>query len=488
MPRSTWPLLLAVLLAGCSVGGESRKKPAAAAEGPAATPLVSRPDLRPPAVSVDRAPERAGRRLIFVSPRIEKPDRDKRTNQQGALALDERGRTVLFRPAGGEPVTDVRVQRYRGRPVLTWWQGAASKLGIGRGQGIIVDSSYQTIATVQAGNGETHDLHEFLLTPRGTALLTIYSRVRRDLRPLGGRADAQVTQGIVQEVDVESGRVLFEWESIDEIAPSESHHPLPKGKDDSYDYFHINSVEEDADGDLVISARHTSAIYKVDRQTGRLEWRLGGKRSDFEMGPGTDFGLQHDARWVGPDRLQLFDNTSEEKPGPSSVKVLRLDTERMRATLERRLEQPDGMRAESQGNAQALPDGSVMVGWGSAGAFSLFDARDELVFDAHLPAHFDSYRAYIAPWVGRPATRPAIRVRDEEGQVTAWVSWNGATEVRGWQLLAGPSREGLRPVGGVTEWQGLESTLVRMTEEKYVAVAALDADGREIGRSEAVPR
>ena len=478
------PLLLAALLGGC---GGSDRKPAAAGPSPPVAPLVSRPDLRPPRVAVDRAPERPDGRLIFVSPRLENVPRDGRTHQQGALALDGRGRTVWFRPvADGEPVTDLRVQRYRGRPVVTWWQGAATKLGIGRGVGVIADSAYRRIATVRAGNGETADLHEFLLTRRGTALLTIYSRVRRDLRALGGRAGALVTQGIVQEVDVESGRVLFEWESIDEVAPDESYQQLPKGPDDSYDYFHVNSVEEDAEGDLLISARHTSAIYKVDRRTGRLEWRLGGRRSDFELGPGADFGLQHDARWLAPDLLQLFDNTSEERPGPSSVKVLRLDARRMRATLERRLAQPHAMRAKTQGNGQPLPDGGVMAGWGSTGAFSRFGRDGRLVFDAHLPAHYDSYRAYLHEWVGRPAVPPALRVRREKEQVTAWASWNGATEVRGWRLLAGPAPDALQPVGGVTAWQNLETTLTRMTDEPYLAVAALDGEGRELARSPAV--
>ena len=453
---------------------------------PGADPLRSRPDLQPPPVSVDVQARRPGNRVIFVSPRMEKVKRDGPTHQQGALAVDERGRTVWFSPGpDDQPRTDVRVQRYRGRPVLTWWEGAATQFGIGRGRGVIVDQSYRQIATVQAGSGETLDLHEIRLTSRGTALLAIYSRDRRDLRPIGGKRNAQVTQGIVQEVDVESGRVLFEWKSLDHVDPAESVRPIDQPPLDSYDYFHINSVAEDRDGDLLVSARHTNAVYKVDRDTGEVIWRLGGKKSDFDVAPDAQFALQHDAQRMRGGLLRLFDNGAEEGV-PSSVKYLRLDMRRMRATLARRLPQPDGMWAESQGNADAAGGGETVVGWGSIGAFSVFGPGERLLFDAHLPAEYDSYRAYMDRWVGRPAVPPALEAEREGGQVTVWASCNGATEVRAWQVLAGPSPNLLEPVGRPAPWTGLETAIVRATPGPYVAVAALGADGRRLRRSAAI--
>lgn len=467
--------------------------PAAAAPAPADTvaAMRSRPDLRPPAVSIDVAPDRPGEELILLSPRLENFPRDRATHQQGALALDGQGRTVWFRPApDGQPITDVRVQSYRGEPVLTWWQGAASKIGIGRGHGVIVDRSYRTVATVQAGNGQTADLHELLLTPRGTAYLTIYSRARRDLSGMGGLQNAQVTQGIVQEVDVESGRVLFEWKSLDHVDPEESYRPAPTEADESFDYFHINSVDEDADGNLLISARHTSGVYKVDRDTGEVIWRLGGKRNDFEMGPGAEFGLQHDARQISGGLVQIFDNADEAKDGEtqvaSSVKRLRLDTDRMRATLVQEFRHPDGMWAESQGNAGELEGGGVIAGWGSTGSFTRFAPDGTVVLDGHLPSNYDSYRAYVGEWTGRPAKQPAVDVRREKEQVSVAASWNGSTEVAAWQVLAGPAPERLEPLGAPARWAGLETRTVRATPERFVAVAALDSDGRTLATSRAV--
>jgi len=486
-------VVVAVAVAGAIVvtsGGDDAVKKAVRPgprPAPSTPPLRSRPGLRPPPVTVDVAPARPDRRLVLVTPRMEQRARDGASHDQGALALDQRGRTVWFRRAAdGEPITELRVQRYRGQPVLTWWEGAASKYGVGRGQAVIVDQSYRTVKTVQAGNGKTADLHEFELTSRGTALVTIYSRERRDLRALGGARNAQVTEGVVQEIDVESGRVLFEWHSLRQVRPSESYREVPKSAADSYDYFHINSVSQDADGNLLVSARHTSAVYKVDRRTGRIIWRLGGKRSDFTMAPGARFSFQHDARRLADGSLRIFDNRAPDAPRrPSSVKVLRLDMRRMRATLVRRFEQPDGMWAESQGNAQSTGDGGVFVGWGSTGAFSWFDARGRVLFDAHLPAEYDTYRARLMRWTGRPAAPPAIAARRERDQVTVWASWNGSTEVRAWQLLAGPSPRRLRPVGRPAQWNGLETAIVGQTKSPFVAVAALGARGGTLRRSKA---
>jgi len=465
--------------------------PRASADTAAAEPR-SRPDLDPPLITVDEASAAPdAHALIFLSPRMENPRRDSARQQQGALALDGEGRTVWFRPAkDGEPVTDLRVQTYRGEPVLTWWHGAASKMGVGRGEGVIVDDRYRTIATVRAGNGLTADLHEFLLTDRGTAFVTIYSRARRDLTGIGGLPDAQVTQGIVQEIDVETGRVLFEWRSLDHVEPSEGMRPPPTKPQESYDYFHINSVEELPDGDLLISARATSAIYRVDRETGNVVWRLGGKQNDFDMGPGTTFGLQHDARDLGDGVVQVFDNAHEAKDGErqraSSVKRIALDEQAMTARLVQRFDQPDDMWAESQGNAHPLDGGGVMVGWGSAGAFTRFDADGRVLLDAHLPAEYDSYRAYLERWEGTPVEPPAIDAVRDGDQVTIVASWNGATEIDSWQVLAGPRPDDLEPVGGTTEWAGLETRIVRATEDPFVAVAALDAAGRTLDTSPAV--
>jgi hypothetical protein len=356
---------------------------------------------------------------------------------------------------------------------------------------VIVDESYNEIATVTAGNGLTGDIHEFLITPRDTALITVYERRPWDLSPVGGPKDGEIFEGVIQELDIASGRVLFEWHSSDHIRPDEStQKPPPADGGDAappFDYFHINSVEEDVDGNLLLSARHTNAVYRISKKDGRVLWRLGGKRSDYAMGPGTRFALQHDARRQPDGTLTLFDNEAKRKGARSHVLVLKLDEDRRRATLVRSYQHPDGLFAETQGNAEFLPNGHVLVGWGQAPYVTEFDRGGKVVFDLRFGGEgADSYRAYRAKWTGRPADDPALAAtRAEDGRVTAYASWNGATEVARWQLVAGPDAERMHPVATVPK-TGFETALTARTAEPFVRVRALDAGGTVLGTSDEV--
>ena len=264
------------------------------------------------------------------------------------------------------------------------------------------------IAHVRAGDGYQADQHSFVLTPQGTALITAYHETRRDVSVVGGSPDGKVYDGIVQEIDVASGRVLFEWHSLDHVPLDESYQRVPKDPNRPYDYFHINSVGLDHDGNLLISSRHTWTVYKVDRHTGQIVWRLGGKRSDFEPGLGVPFAWQHDPVSAGRDTLRIFDNESNGTPlrPQSRVITLRIDPQERTATLLQSIEHPDGLSVPSQGSSERLPNGNLFVGWGRLGRFSEFGADERLLFDATLPPGYDSYRAYRFPWTGQPTTPP----------------------------------------------------------------------------------
>ncbi len=205
------------------------------------------------------------------------------------------------------------------------------------------------------------------------------------------------------------------------------------------------------------------------------------------MGPGTRFALQHDARRQPDGTLTLFDNEAKRKGARSHVLVLRLDDDPKRATLVRTYDHPDRVFAETQGNAQFLPNGHVLVGWGQAPRVTEFDRDGEVVFDLRFGGEgADSYRAYRAEWTGRPADDPALAAtRAEDGRVTAYASWNGATEVARWQLVAGPDAERLHPVATVPK-AGFETELTARTAEPLVRVRALAADGTVLGTSGAV--
>jgi Arylsulfotransferase (ASST) len=225
------------------------------------------------------------------------------------MIVDNRGEPVWFKPLQSEEeaVMDFKVQRYRGEEVLTFWKGIEG--GKGHAEYGILDSSYQETNRVRAGNGYEGDDHEFLITPQGSALFTIYTTVNSfDLSSVGGSKEGRVLAGIVQEVDIDTGDVLFEWHSLDHVALDESYASLSKKPRERFDYFHINSIDVDYDSNLLISARNTFTVYKIDRSSGEIIWRLGGKKSDFEMGAGTRTRYQHDARRNSDGTISIFDN------------------------------------------------------------------------------------------------------------------------------------------------------------------------------------
>ena len=201
------------------------------------------------------------------------------------MIIDDAGELVWFRPTVPASVINLRATTYRGKPALTWWEGR-TKHGLGIGDHVIADHAYREIARFPAGNGLGSDLHELILTPEGTALVTAYDIPTVD-RSSVGSGRGRVIEGVVQELAVPSARVLFEWRSLDHVKLTESYSKVAP----AFDFFHVNSIDVDADGNLLVSARNTWTVYKIDRTTGKVIWRLGGKKSDFAMGPGTQVRL-----------------------------------------------------------------------------------------------------------------------------------------------------------------------------------------------------
>jgi hypothetical protein len=472
--------LLALAVAGC--GGDQKARTTTAEVPPAPMQhFRSRPDLRPPIVRVNTPANGTSPGYLFVAPKQE-------VEQAGPMIIDDAGRVVWFRPLDTKGVADFRVQRYRGRPVLTWWRGTARK-GIGYGYFVILDDRYRVVASVRAAKGLAADIHEFLITPRNTALFAVYHRVPRNLSSLGGPKEGRIEDNLVQEVDIASGRLLWEWHSDGKVALEESYAKVPPAsrgaKADPYDYFHINSIAEDDDGNLLISARNTRAIYKINRKSGAVMWRLGGKRSDFAMGPGTRFAWQHDARRQPDGTLTLFDNEADPKVGDRSrVLVLRLDEQAKKATLVREYTHPKKLLSGSQGNAQFLPNGHVVVGWGAKPYVTELDRDGRVLLDLSLRGQeIDTYRAYRFPWVGLPADRPAVSIDGD----TLYVSWNGATEVARWRVLAGDDADNLTARTTVSK-AGFETAVPVASDATTFAVEALSRGGQALGRSMPVER
>jgi hypothetical protein len=444
----------------------------------------SRPDLEPPTITVTAHAPGASPGELLLAP-YSGP------GQYGPMVLDETGSLVWFKPLSpaGTRAADLRVQSYDGKQVLTWWQdplitATSRKAGI-----VIADSAYRQIAVVRAGNGYQPDLHEFRITPRDTALITVYDGIDCNLSALGGPAAGAVADTLIQELDLKTGLVRYEWHSLDHVPLSDSYvSPRPGSRKEPFDYFHVNAIDVMRTGDLLIDARNTWAAYDTDPRTGQVRWRLGGRRSSFKLGPGAVTAFQHDAREQPNGNITFFDNGATPKVHPQSrVIELALNSSAMTATLVRRAEHSPALVAGSQGNVQVLAGGGWLVGWGQSPYVSEFAPSGQLLFDAHMPSSYQSYRTFRQAWTGQPTTPPAFALERSGARATVYASWNGATGVASWRVLAGPAATSLAPVGAVSR-AGFETAIALSRAPaagSYVCVQALSATGAVLGTAPA---
>ena len=263
-----------------------------AGAGPAGAATTATPTAPPPVTVLTRGADNHNGD-IFIT-----PTGATTTYANGPEIIDNRGHVVWFHAVPqGLTASDFRVQRYLGRPVLTWWQGTGLG-GLSSGTDYIYNQHYKQIATVSAGNGYSADGHEFLITPWNTALILSFTTATADLTSIGGPANQTVIDGIVQEINIRTGKVVFQWNSADHVPYSQSEQPLP---------------------------------------------------------------------------------ASASTPWASD-------------------NQPEGLTAASQGNAQTTANGDMFVGWGNLPYISEFSPSGQLLFNAEFPTGVNTYRAYRLPW------------------------------------------------------------------------------------------
>jgi hypothetical protein len=406
----------------------------------------------------------------------------------GPLIYSPQGTLVWFdQLPAGETAEDLNEQSYEGQRDLTWWRGRVLSLGFGQGEDVVMNSAYRTVATVKAGNGLKADLHEFQIAPHDVAYITAYNPVRCNLTSVNGSKDGTIIDTAIQEIDMRTGLVRWEWHSVDHVAASESEVETPSGST-PWDWFHLNSIDPQPDGDLFISARSTWAGYQLEGGSGRILWRLGGLKSSFKMGPGTKTAWQHDGRVLADGDVTFFDDGSNPPiHSQSRGLVISLDL----ATHEARLlsdyeHRSPPLLAPSQGNMQTLAGGDVVVGYGGVPAISEYAPGGALLFDAHMPYDMAFYRAYRYPWRGRPQTPPAVLagLNDTSEETIVHASWNGATEVASWRVLAG-THPGTLSAQATIPAAGFESSTTLPHVYSYAAVQALNGAGQVLASSPA---
>ncbi|KAF2487647.1 ASST-domain-containing protein [Neohortaea acidophila] len=394
-----------------------------------------------------RRDERCDDGMVFIGPY------DKSVENPGPVIQDSNGELVWMSEDFGQ-VTNFRVQRYQGEDYLTFWHGEKHGSS-GQGSVVMLDSTYTVAHELHAvGHGLKADLHEFQLTEDGTAILSIVNDTTADLRAMGWGhpQDGWITDCIFQEVDIATGRLVFQWRASDHFKAEDSYYWHPFGgyvKEMPFDFYHINSVEKDPDGNFLLSSRHFHHVLYINGSSGEIIWILGGHRStnqftDLSDGKATGFQWQHHARWLSfEDKiLSLLDNGIA---GPLHVDapyskglILQLDTNKFTAEVLHEYISLGKARAASQGSLQRLPNGNMLIGWGATAAWSEHTIDGEVVCEGHFAASWSfwwervkSYRVFkFHGWMGNPVYPPSARLKD--GQL--YMSWNGATEVHSWEL------------------------------------------------------
>jgi hypothetical protein len=422
---------------------------------------------------------------ILVSPR---PPDARGGRQFGLMIVSDNGR-LLWYARRSNVVHDLKTVEYRGQRLLAFYYRKP------RGDSYyeLLDDRYRLVRRITAGNGLRVNGHELQLTDRGTAYVGIY---RGLTLPRGGR---RITEYVIQEIDLATDRVLFQWHSLDHVPPSASFEP-PPSDGSSWDYFHGNSIEPPPRGGrtIIVSARETSAVYGIDRVTGALRWVLGGKDDDFDLAerhPGWRFCAQHDARRLPGGDLTIFDNggtglgNERDCPvHPARVLRFRLDASGMRARLVGAISSKPssasgrGYFPTAVGSARRRPSGATLVNWGTAAETTEVSRSGRV--NLRLRFRHWTYRAVRSPWIGHPLGSPKVVARrGAGGRLELWASWNGATAIRHWRALAGTTRSTLRQVGPPVRVADLETRIRVRSSARHAAVQALDASGAVLGQS-----
>lgn len=408
--------------------------------------------------------------------------------------------------------TDFRVQLLQGKPVLTFWQGTlATPPAYTNAPGgssepgscyYILDQSYRLVQNVSAQRGFTSDIHEFLLTPRGTALLLSTKVLPMDLSPYGGPQNGYLQDFAIQEIDLKTNQLLFFWDAVEHIPLTASYESASSATSTSniWDAFHLNSIGlTDSPDDILVSGRNTWTIYRINKPSGNIVWRLGGEESSFTFEAGAEFSWQHDARFLPGNVVSLFDdNCCQGTTIPPNTPyahglILQLDLSAMTASVLTTYYHSPNINVSSQGNVQSLDNGNKFIGWGQSQYFSEYagagntetDPALNLLYDASMPGNNYTYRAYRHLWTGTPDTPPKIAVQAEGGQVVVYTSWNGSTETASWAILAGSKESKLSLVANAPK-TGFETAITVRNRGPYFQTQALNAQGQVIGVSATV--
>ncbi|KAI0023511.1 ASST-domain-containing protein [Xylariomycetidae sp. FL0641] len=409
---------------------------------------------------------------------------------------------ALPRPDGG---ADANVQTLDGENVLTVFAqfipSHSENYDLIYGQDLQLKYNFTTIRAAALA-----DAHEFFLTDEGTAVVTEYpTRSPWDMTSVGGGKNGTLLDSCFQDINFQDNRLVFKWCASDHFPVSRSLSTYNASEE--FDAYHINAVSKGPDGNYLVSLRHLANAFNVNATDGSIIWQVGGATSDFAYvnstiptvdEEGFVFQFQHEVRYVDDSmkQISLFDNHQSDNVvasagacrtvnGCSRGLVLDVDYEAMTYTVSAVLNHPRDLIARAMGSNVLLPNGNRLVQWGIQPSITEHDQQGDVVLEAEYglwlgAAH--SYRTFWIPeadWVTSPTTKPDVAVEDN----TVYVSWNGATKVKQWAIVACGTDT---PKKTVTR-DGFE-TAIDVSDlglDKF-AVAALDKNGETLATSKFV--
>ncbi|KAJ5263862.1 hypothetical protein N7478_011467 [Penicillium angulare] len=369
-----------------------------------------------------------------------------------------------------------------------------------KGSGMILNNKYELEHEVAVTNDlDAFNMHEFNILDGGkTALACSYIPSLVSFASFGRpEEEGWVQAGGFVELDIESSEVVHEWDSHNEISVFESIKvqpwDSPSGAPGS-DYVHINAVDKNDAGDYIISMRFTNTIYGISGSEGKIMWRLGGLESNFDMD--FIFHKQHDVKFISSNEthhvISLMNNASDEGEADESISAalyIELDMTTMVARVIRRIERPDGGLTRLRGNVQSLPNDNTFVGWSERGYHSEHAPNGDLLMWAKFSSdRFSSYRSYKFDWIGRPNTTPDLvssvyGTNREDVLTIIHVSWNGATDIAGWNFFARAHESGENIFIGYTSKSDFETMYLADGFMDWVSVEAIDGEGNVLSTS-----
>jgi hypothetical protein len=321
------------------------------------------------------------------------------------------------------------------------------------------------------------------------AWVTANRNLPRNLAGQGGAYNGALIDSAVQEYNLKTGKLLYNWDALKHIPLGASYASIPTNGF-PWDTYHVNSIDVLGNGTFLVSMRDTWAAYLVNIRTGKTIWELGGKHSDFSFGPGAEFQWQHDVKLAPGGLVTMFDDhccqltgggTYVPPTGPSRSLELRINLPHHTAALVADYGAGQYPPVDYMGDTEPLANGNVFVGWGSEPYLSEFAKSGQTLLDGVLPGSDLSYRTLREPWVGLPLYPPSGAVARHDGRTTVYASWNGDTQVTSWRVLAGAAGQ-LRSVAKARK-SGFETAISVPSGERSFELQALDGGGHVIGTS-----